>query len=465
MGADIGARVTGAAFSSTAHQTVFKAVKDLKTAGADVNLLTLAHELEKRGQLDAAGGEAAVAELTSLPTAGNAAFYEAEVLKAYRVRGAWRAAVTAKEALESGAPDADAVMAKLAADLAALEAGAGGGGEADEGGILFNDLLKKQFPPEDWFVDELITTGLTIISGSPKVGKSFMALQLAQALDFGGCFLEKFKTRKCDVLYCALEDTPKRIQKRLQKQGFTVFNGSRLETKRRTVGSLRAFLKANPNFRVVIVDTMQKMLQVEKGNGYSDSVMATAPLKSIADDLDVAIIAITHNRKGCEIDMDHVESIIGSIGFAATADTAITMRRKRGESQANIKVTGRDVEDAAYTLSWNADICSWSVAERVAMKPALPEAQQAIIDLLESEARDFTTAEVVEATGKSAPATSNILKRLQEAGHIESPGRGLWRAKSKFTYSHPLRESEYVNFETAPSAPAPAAAAKEDALW
>jgi hypothetical protein len=355
----------------------------------------------------------------------------------------------------------DAVAAKLAADLAALEAGAGGGGEADEGGILFSDLLKKQFPPENWFVKGLIMPGLTVLTGAAKIGKSWAALQLVTALDQGGALWGSLKAQPCNVLYCALEDTPRRIQKRLQKQEFTEFNGSRLETKRRTVAGLRAFLKANPQFRVVIIDTFQKMMGIADLNDYSQTVNGMSALKEIADTLSIAVIVIHHNRKGGNLDGDHMESALGSTGINATADCTLTMRRKRGENEATLSVTGRDVEDAAYTLSWNSALCSWTVTERGALKPALTEAQQEIIDLLGSEARDFATAEVVEATGKSKQAVNNLLYKMKGTSLIESPGRGVWR--STLVHSS-LGESVKVYSETAPSAPAPAAA-KEDALW
>jgi hypothetical protein len=264
-----------------------------------------------------------------------------------------------------------------------------------------------------------------------------------------------------------LEDTPKRIQGRIKKQGIGTFNGSRLETRPRTPPDLKAFLKANPQYRVVIIDTFQKMMGISDLNDYSQTVTGMSVLKDIADSLSIAVIVIHHNRKGGNTDGDHMESALGSTGINATADTTLTMRRLRGSGEATLSVTGRDVEDTAYTLSWDKDICSWAVTNSAALKPAVPEAQQQIVDLLESEARDWTTAEVVEVIGKRAPATSNLLKRLLETGRIENPDRGLWRAKSKFTNSYPLRESEYVNSENSPeTAPAGAGAAVEElGIW
>jgi hypothetical protein len=467
MGADIGARVNKDVFYSGAHKAIFQAIEDLKAKGVEADLITLVSELEKRKQLEAAGGAATVAALTNtVPSTANMFFYEAEVLAAYRGRAAWRAAATAKEALENReAPDT--VVTRLSAELETVT----GNGAAIEGGILFSDLLKKQFPPEEWLVEGLVTTGLSVLTGASKIGKSWAALQLVTALDQGGCFLGSLKCRRCDVLYCALEDTPKRIQGRVQKQGIAAFNGSRLETKRRTPADLRAFLKANPQFRVVIIDTFQKMMGISDLNDYSQTVNGMSALKDIADSLSIAVIVIHHNRKGGDMDGDHMESALGSTGINATADTTLTMRRKRGTSEATLSVTGRDVEDIAYTLTWDKDICSWALTGQAALKPALSEAQQQIIDLLESEARNWTTAEIVKATEKGAPAVGNLLSKMKDVGLIESPCRGWWKAKGEFTNSLPLREGVLVNSTKQPTtmveAPArlPGILVEEPEIW
>ncbi|MDR1256155.1 MAG: AAA family ATPase [Spirochaetaceae bacterium] len=423
MGADIGARVNKDVFLSGAHKVIFQVIKDLKGRGVEADLITLVSELEKRGQLDAAGGPAYVAALTNtVASTANKSFYESEVLTASQRLNAWKVFVTAIEALKNR-ESPDAVFTRVAAELEAVT----GYGVTAECGILFSDLLKKRFPPEDWLVEGLITTGLSVLTGASKIGKSWAALQLVTALDRGGCLWGALKASRCDVLYCALEDTPKRIQGRLQKQGIAAFNGSRLETKRRTTPDLRAFLKANPQFRVVIIDTFQKMMGISDLNDYSQTVNGMSALKDIADSLSIAVIVIHHNRKGADADGDHMESALGSIGINATADATLTMRRKRGTGEATLSVTGRDVEDTAYTLSWDRDLCSWAVTDRGALKPALSEAQRQIIDLLESEARNWSNGEIVEATGKSQAAICNILKRLQETGLIESPARGQWR--------------------------------------
>jgi replicative DNA helicase len=128
MGADIGVQISKDAFSSGAHKVIFQAIKNLKALGVEVDLVTLVSELEKRGQLDAAGGAASIAKLTDgVISTANTAFFENEVLTAFRGRGIWKAAALAKEALKNReAPDT--VSATLVASIENIVASGAQGG-------------------------------------------------------------------------------------------------------------------------------------------------------------------------------------------------------------------------------------------------------------------------------------------------------------------------------------------------
>jgi replicative DNA helicase len=63
-------------FYRGAHRTIFEAVHDLYDRGEPVDLVTLADELERRGDLDGVGGAVGLADLLQrVPTAANALYY------------------------------------------------------------------------------------------------------------------------------------------------------------------------------------------------------------------------------------------------------------------------------------------------------------------------------------------------------------------------------------------------------
>ena len=83
---------------------------------------------------------------------------------------------------------------------------------------IFNaaELQGMEFPPINWVVPGVLPEGLTILAGKPKLGKSWLALDMALAVAGGGAVLG----RECEpgpVLYLALEDNQRRLQRRLNR--------------------------------------------------------------------------------------------------------------------------------------------------------------------------------------------------------------------------------------------------------
>lgn len=68
--------------------------------------------------------------------------------------------------------------------------------------IMDTALQKTQF-----VVDRLLAPGLYILAGAPKIGKSWLVLDLCLSVAEGKDFLGH-KTEKSQVVYLALEDTP-----------------------------------------------------------------------------------------------------------------------------------------------------------------------------------------------------------------------------------------------------------------
>jgi hypothetical protein len=79
------------------------------------------------------------------------------------------------------------------------------------------DLQWMEFPPLRFIIPGYLVEGLTILVGKPKRGKSWMALDWVLAVAHGG---HAFGTIQCDVgdcLYMALEDSPRRMQRRIRQ--------------------------------------------------------------------------------------------------------------------------------------------------------------------------------------------------------------------------------------------------------
>ena len=77
-----------------------------------------------------------------------------------------------------------------------------------------NWLIQQPRTEPLWVVEGLIPMGVHLLTGAPKIGKSWLVLELALCVSSGRPFWG-YATRRCGVLYLALEDTPSRIQGRI----------------------------------------------------------------------------------------------------------------------------------------------------------------------------------------------------------------------------------------------------------
>lgn len=77
-----------------------------------------------------------------------------------------------------------------------------------------DSLLCLPLPRQTFLIDELLSTGLSVLGGASKIGKSCLMLQICLAVATGSP-LWGLATHNCDVLYLALEDTKNRLQSRL----------------------------------------------------------------------------------------------------------------------------------------------------------------------------------------------------------------------------------------------------------
>lgn len=80
------------------------------------------------------------------------------------------------------------------------------------------DILARQLPPEDWYIDRIIPTeGFVFLVGTESTGKSYQTLSLAESLTTGKPWLDVFEVKKqTKVLFIDKENTMRRTQKRLR---------------------------------------------------------------------------------------------------------------------------------------------------------------------------------------------------------------------------------------------------------
>ena len=76
------------------------------------------------------------------------------------------------------------------------------------------EIMTTVYKPIEFVIDELVAQGLYILAGAPKVGKSWLALDMCLSIAKGESVLGQ-KTLQGTALYLCLEDSYVRIQNRL----------------------------------------------------------------------------------------------------------------------------------------------------------------------------------------------------------------------------------------------------------
>lgn len=212
---------------------------------------------------------------------------------------------------------------------------------------LASELIQEPPVEADWIIEDLLPLGGHVIAGSPKCGKSWLCLSIGLAVSSGSPFWG-FATKKCGVLYLCLEDTYERVKKRLWALSDVASERFFLSNAAPCLGEglveqVGGFLDENPDVRLVIVDTFQKVRRPSSDSLYAADYRDFGALKKLADDHAACLIAVHHTRK--QADSDVMNTVSGTNGITGSADsTWVLSRPNRGAADATLSITGRDVQ-------------------------------------------------------------------------------------------------------------------------
>ena len=207
-------------------------------------------------------------------------------------------------------------------------------------------LMSQPLRPPNFVVDTLIAQGLHILAGSPKVGKSWLALWLAVTVAKGEP-VWGMSVKRGTTLYLCLEDSVLRIQNRLFEITEDAPDSVHFCTECASIGQgleeqVETFLAAHPDTVLVIIDTLQMVRTVHNAT-YANDYRDLSVLKRLADKHGIAILLIHHLRKEKADDVFH--RISGTTAISGAVDSSFTLvEEKRGSGKAKLSCVGRDIE-------------------------------------------------------------------------------------------------------------------------
>lgn len=293
------------------------------------------------------------------------------------------------------------------------------------------DLMAAEFPEPRWAVPGLVAEGLTMLCGPPKVGKSWLALDLALSVAAGGSAIGAVPVEQGKVALLALEDTGRRLQRRfgMLLDGEEMPDGLGVTTE---VPALDDGLLDEldgldtANLRLVVLDVLQRVRPRSGSESvYERDYQVVSALKAWSDRHGVSVVVCHHTRKqGSD---DFVDTVSGSHGLAGAADAVLVMARARNSADATLSVTGRDIEEAEYALKFDATRGAWHLLDGPASDYQLGDTRRAVLDYLRTHgpARPKTLADALDLEHDTAKQTCY---RMAEAGQVDTDGQGLYLA-------------------------------------
>jgi hypothetical protein len=293
-------------------------------------------------------------------------------------------------------------------------------------------LMAAEFPPPKWAVPDVMAEGLNLLAGPPKVGKSWLALNLAVAIAQGGLALGRIDVERGAVLYLALEDTQRRLQSRLgivlagDETPDDLYFATMCEAiEEGGAERISAWLDAHSDARLVVVDVLTRVRgrTGDRTSRYDADYEAMAAIKTLADRHSVAFLVVHHTRKA--IADDFLDSVSGTHGLAGAADAVLVLARGRGSAQAALKITGRDVEEASHALDFAPDIGSWQLLDGAAADYELGETRRRILRLVNDE-HGLTPTQIAERLNIKVDNAKRTVRRMAEDGQLDTDGSGRY---------------------------------------
>lgn len=266
------------------------------------------------------------------------------------------------------------------------------------------DLLATEFLEPKWAVPGILPVGLCCLAGRPKVGKSYLALQIAVAVGTGGMMFDE-RVEPGNVLYLALEDSPRRLKTRLIEQGAPETTNIRFETRWATLPEglidLQAAIQTN-NFALVVIDTLSRLLGGLDQQDVSKITPIFDRLQHITTDYDLTMLGLDHHRKPFGREGDPIDDLLGTTGKAAVVDAALGLYREPGRRGTILKVVGRDLEERELALQRDALTRCWQL---------LGEADEVRQDTFKGDI--VGAIQELEELGE-LPTTTNIAKHIKQ---------------------------------------------------
>ena len=294
-------------------------------------------------------------------------------------------------------------------------------------------------PPPMLIEGLLPDKSLFLLSGKPKAGKSFLALDMAYAVRTGADVFGKYKvSRPGPVVYLGMEDGEYEIANRLLARGVRAGGEPGIEICARRfclsdparLAALRGGLEAlSPS--LLIVDTAAEALGIRDWLNRSEITEKVGVLRDLARQI-CAVLLVSHNRKS---EGEAGDEIAGSNAFTGAVDGWISAYKAESLPNGNrrlfLRTEGRGgvrgelaVEMDTKTLHFSAlslEEAAHGKEEKKVDETVLRSVRLAI----EGYGGKATLKQIADWNEWSFPTTARRIQELLHSGDVTDTGERL----------------------------------------
>ena len=427
-------------FFTVDHETIFRGIIETLDELERVDPLLVAETLKKTNQLSRAGGTNYIYELQTAIVETESTKTYAEIVKDYSLR---RLLVSSLKSIQDNVSDTAVPVETIVSDVATeCQRITKKSVEGKISLMTAKELAAKEFPESKWVIPDLIPTGLTIIAGAAKIGKSFLCWNIAFSVAMGGTALSAFhQIEKKNVLFVALDDSDLLLKERHAKMFKDDLYGTQMPENLFIIDENHQLTFDEPglamieeiivehDIELVIVDTWAHVkpdANMKAGHtSYDMDYNALIPVRRFANRNNIAVIVVTHTTKAVDINNPY-NQIQGSMGMQAGADTTMVMAKDNGEF--HMIVRGRRMPEEEYEMTLQRG-GHWKLIRPEGDNPqAVSHGQQEILDAIyNSEKAVLTPKEIADAIGKTTNSVKLSLPTMVEKRLIEKAGYGKYR--------------------------------------
>lgn len=325
-------------------------------------------------------------------------------------------------------------------------------------------LMDTELAVPKFCVKGLLPQGLCILGGAPKVGKSWLVLDLCVRIAKGEA-MWNMETTQGTTLYLCLEDPYFRIQQRLgcitDAAPPNLFFANTASTLAEDLEQqIFAFVKDHPDTVLIVIDTFQMIRSSNGEPSYGGDYQELQKLKRISDALQISLLLVHHLRK--QGDKDPINRLSGTTGIGGAVDAVFILDKdERNQNHARLICTGRDIEHRELELRFDKATCIWELLSDSLNSPEnlLPQEMKMLLTFMKQKehfhgtstelATQFNAHTNLNMTVKGMKQMMNRWRySLQEQGLTFRNHRSNGLRSVEVFYSLPVTEVTQVTYET-----------------